>query len=313
VQAANGPAILSASGQPIKCWGWQDSVVKFGGRQFRWRFLLAAVSFPLLGADFLEHYKLVVDLAKFRVTQQDGYSVQLKSPPIGGSCALLGVRPGAAANCSPTSSSSTSVLPGCSTPSAHPLPGPSTPAAAAAVAVAAAAAAVAAVAAVASSSDGYNELLRRFPAVLNETKQLPEVIHQVEHHIETDGRPVAAKYRRLDPENSPPPSREFAVLERQGIIRRSNSQWSSPLHMVRKPDGSWRPCGDFRRLNLQTKPDRYTCPNIGDLTARLAGCKVFTKLDMRKGYHQIPVRPEDICKTAIVTPFGLNSSECRLV
>jgi Reverse transcriptase (RNA-dependent DNA polymerase) len=74
--------------------------------------------------------------------------------------------------------------------------------------------------------------------------------------------------------------------------------------MVRKPDGSWRPCGDFRWLNLQTKPDRYTCPNIGDLTARLAGCTVFSKLDMRKEYYQVPVKEEDICKTAIVTPFG---------
>jgi hypothetical protein len=216
VQAANGPAISSASGQPIKCWGWQDSVVKFGDRQFRWRFLLAAVSFPLLGADFLEHYELVVDLAKFRVTQQDGYSVQLKSLPVGGSCALLGMRLAAAANRSTTSSSSTSALPGCSTPSAHPLPGPSTPAAEAAVA------------AMASSSESYSELLRRFPAVLNETKQLPEVIHQVEHHIETDGRPVAAKYRRLDPKKLAADKREFADLERQGIIRHSNSQWSPP-------------------------------------------------------------------------------------
>ena len=83
-------------------------------------------------------------------------------------------------------------------------------------------------------------------------------------------------------------------MERQGIVRRSDSSWASPLHMVRKADGSWRPCGDFRRLNLQTKPDLYTCPNIGDLTARLAGCRVFSKLDLRKGYHQIPVRAEAV-------------------
>jgi cleavage and polyadenylation specificity factor subunit 1 len=55
---------------------------------------------------------------------------------------------------------------------------------------------------------------------------------------------------------------------------------------------------------LITKPDRYTCPNIRDLTARLAGCNIFTKLDLRKGYHQVPVREQDIGKTAIVTPFG---------
>jgi hypothetical protein len=83
-------------------------------------------------------------------------------------------------------------------------------------------------------------------------------------------------------------------MEKQGIIRRSNSQWSSPLHMVCKADGSWRPCGDFRHLNLITRPDRYTCPNIGDLTARLVGCTVFWKLEMQKGYHQVPVKPEDV-------------------
>jgi hypothetical protein len=75
--------------------------------------------------------------------------------------------------------------------------------------------------------------------------------------------------------------------------------------MAKKSDGTWRPCGDFRRLNLATKEDRYSCPNIGDLTARLAGCKVFSKLDLRKGYHQVPVRAEDVHKTAIIMPFGL--------
>ena len=114
--------------------------------------------------------------------------------------------------------------------------------------------------------------------------------HRVEHHIETEGRPVAAKYRRLDAVRLKAAKAEFAELERQGVIRRSSSHWASALHLVKKADGSWRPCGDFRQLNVQTKPDRYTCPNMGDLTARLAGCKVFSKLDLRKGYHQVPVR-----------------------
>ena len=141
--------------------------------------------------------------------------------------------------------------------------------------------------------------------MLNPSKVLPEVKHKVWHHIETEGRPVAAKYRRLDADKLAAARRDFLELEKQGVVRRSSSNWASPLHMVRKSDGSWRPCGDFRRLNLQTKPDLYTCPNIGDLTSRLAGCTVFSKLDLRKGYHQVPVRPEDVAKTAIITPFGL--------
>ena len=94
-------------------------------------------------------------------------------------------------------------------------------------------------------------------------------------------------------------------MEKQGIVRRSNSNWASPLHMVKKSDGTWRPCGDYRRLNTQTKPDLYTCPNIADLTARLEGCTIFTKLDLRKGYHQVPVEASSVPKTAIITPFGL--------
>jgi hypothetical protein len=75
--------------------------------------------------------------------------------------------------------------------------------------------------------------------------------------------------------------------------------------MVMKPDGTWRPCGDYRRLNLVTTPDSYPLPNIQDLLARLHGCSIFSKLDLRKGYYQIPVQEGDIHKTAVITPFGL--------
>ena len=75
--------------------------------------------------------------------------------------------------------------------------------------------------------------------------------------------------------------------------------------MVKRSDGSWRPCGDYRLLNLATKPDLYPPPHMEDLTAKLAGCTVFSKLDLRKGYHQVPMAPEDVEKTAIITPFGL--------
>ncbi len=98
---------------------------------------------------------------------------------------------------------------------------------------------------------------------------------------------------------------EFSKLERDGIIRRSSSNWSAPLHMVMKPDGSWRPCDDNRRLNLATTPDTYPLPNIQDLSATLGGSTIFSKLDLRKGYYQIPVQEGDIHKTAVITPFGL--------
>ena len=75
--------------------------------------------------------------------------------------------------------------------------------------------------------------------------------------------------------------------------------------MVRKKDGSWRPCGDYRRLNLATTHDRYPLPSILDLSNKLHGCKFFSCIDFVKGYHQIPMAAQDIAKTAIITPFGL--------
>jgi hypothetical protein len=116
---------------------------------------------------------------------------------------------------------------------------------------------------------------------------------------------VFAKSRRLDPDKLRTAEKEFRALEKAGIVPRSNSGWSSTLHMVPKPDGSFRPCGDYRRLNTVTEDDRYPLPSIQDFTANLAGCTVFSKIDLVKGYHQVPMAESDIPKTAICTPFGL--------
>ncbi len=75
--------------------------------------------------------------------------------------------------------------------------------------------------------------------------------------------------------------------------------------MVPKKDGSWWPCGGYCRLNLVTTPDKYPLPNMQDLSNGLHGCTIFSKIDLVKGYHQIPVATEDIPKTAIITSFGL--------
>jgi hypothetical protein len=85
---------------------------------------------------------------------------------------------------------------------------------------------------------------------------LPQPKHGVLHRIATSGQPVTAKFRRLDPERLKAAHAEFDAMLKAGIVRRSNSGWSSPLHMVRKKDGGWRPCGNFRRLNLLTSADR---------------------------------------------------------
>ncbi len=151
----------------------------------------------------------------------------------------------------------------------------------------------------------YSRLLDEFLVVVCASKRLPPVSHDVVHHIVTHRPPIASKFRKLDGEKLAVTKAEFRQLEEDDIIQRSTSPWSSPLHMVRKTDGSWRPCRDFRWLNLVTEPDVYPLPNLLDFAAKAAGCTVFSKIDLRKGYHQIPVNPADVQKTAITSPFGL--------
>lgn len=151
----------------------------------------------------------------------------------------------------------------------------------------------------------YQRLLAEFPALTVPTFSAAVAKHGVEHYITTEGPPVFARARRLDSAKLAIAKEEFANMERLGIVRRSNSPWASPLHMVPKADGGWRPCGDFRRLNNITTHDRYPVPHIQDFSVHLAGAKVFSKVDLVRGYHQVPVHPQDVPKTAVITPFGL--------
>ncbi|XP_062123358.1 uncharacterized protein LOC133836785 [Drosophila sulfurigaster albostrigata] len=84
---------------------------------------------------------------------------------------------------------------------------------------------------------------------------------------------------------------KMVSLER---VHMHTTPWASPLHMVAKKDGSWRACGDYRKLNGITVPDCYPIPHIQDFADRLHNKKIFTTLDLEKAYYQIPMAQEDI-------------------
>lgn len=119
------------------------------------------------------------------------------------------------------------------------------------------------------------------------------------------GQPTFAKARRLSPEKFAFAKTKFDQKQSSNTVSKSSSNWASQLKTVPKSNGDWHPCGDYRALNAATKLDRYPEPHVQDLSARLAGCKVFSKIDLHRANHQIPVAPDDVLKTAVITPVGL--------
>ena len=149
-------------------------------------------------------------------------------------------------------------------------------------------------------------LLNRFPSLTQAPIFDQHPKHTTTHKIETkDNPPIRHKARPLNAKQLEVARATFDDMLRTGLVRPSSSPWASPLHMVKKQDGTWRPVGDYRAINKVTVPDSYPVPNIEHFSSRLHGAKFFTKLDLVKAYHQIPMDENSIPKSAIITPFGL--------
>ncbi|GJW09121.1 putative reverse transcriptase domain-containing protein [Tanacetum coccineum] len=130
--------------------------------------------------------------------------------------------------------------------------------------------------------------------------------------------PVAKSPYRLAPSELEELSGQLKELQDKGFIRPSSSPWGAPVLFVKKKDGSFRMCINYRELNKLTVKNRYPLPRIDDLFDQLQGSQFFSKIDLRSGYHQLRVHEDDILKTAFKTryrhfkftvmPFGLTNA-----
>ncbi|GJS99685.1 putative reverse transcriptase domain-containing protein [Tanacetum coccineum] len=153
-------------------------------------------------------------------------------------------------------------------------------------------------------------IIREFSEVFPEVfpEDLPGLppARQVEFQIDLvpGAAPVARAPYRLAPAEMQELSTQLQELSDKGFIRPSSSPWGAPVLFVKKKDGSFRMCIDYRELNKLTVKNRYPLPRIDDLFDQLQGSRVYSKIDLRSGYHQLRVREEDISKTAFRTRYG---------
>jgi len=117
--------------------------------------------------------------------------------------------------------------------------------------------------------------------------------------------PIRQPTCRLSPEKENEVSRQVQDLLNQDLIEPGHGAWSSPIVLVRKKDGSWRFCVDYRKLNSVTIQDAYPLPRIDESLDALAGSKFFSTLDLLSGYWQVPLSPDAQDKAAFITWDGL--------
>jgi len=154
--------------------------------------------------------------------------------------------------------------------------------------------------------DSIQHLLLDFQDTFSKDESDLGLTDITEHTIDTgDARPVKQAPRRVPAALVSEEKLAVDQLLKQGVIRESSSPWASPIVLVRKKNGKIRACIDYRKLNAVTVKDAYPIPSTQECLDALSGAVYFSTLDMTSGYNQIPVREQDIPKTALVTRQGL--------
>ena len=151
--------------------------------------------------------------------------------------------------------------------------------------------------------DQLNKLLTSFKDIFQDRPGRTNLCrHTIE--LQPDTKPIRLPPYRVNPHKAELISKELDLMIEMGVIERSNSPWASPVVLIPKPDGSIRFCTDFRRLNTVTIPDAYPMPRIDDLIDRVGHAKYLTKIDLSRGYWQVPMDEDSIPVSAFVTPHG---------
>ena len=158
----------------------------------------------------------------------------------------------------------------------------------------------------------YQKLINQFPGILEPSFKDLSTKHGVTHKINTGSNPPSkAKVRPLlaNSEKAIKGKEAWDTMVKLGVVERidpkANSDWGSSLHLVPKPDGSMRPCSDFRQVNAKTVPDGYPLPALKTFTHKLHNCKVFSKIDLQAAFHNVVIDPQDVEKTTTLTPWGV--------
>ena len=147
-----------------------------------------------------------------------------------------------------------------------------------------------------------NEFFDVFPEDLPGLPPDREIEFEIELALGTE--PISIAPYRMAPAELKELKVQMEELLSKGFVKTSTSPWGAPVLFVKKKDGSLRLCIDYRQLNQVTIRNQYPLPRIDDLFDQLQGAKVFSKIDLRSGYHQLKVRREDVPKTAFKTRYG---------